>query len=72
MPMEDAAKNTAMSTGIVASPYGQCSPMPSPNQKSPKDETMMPTTNLSEFSGTRESGRCNDSAAPRDFRFASR
>src|SRR5258706_2101535 len=63
MPIEAAASNTAMSARIAASPYGQWTPMPSPNQKSPNAETITPTANLSAFSGTRDSGRLSNAAA---------
>src|SRR5258706_3237504 len=63
MPIEAAASNTVMSARIAASPYGQWTPMPSPNQKSPNAETITPTANLSAFSGTRDSGRLSNAAA---------
>src|SRR5258706_14190425 len=62
-PTNAVASRPPMSTKIVASPQGHCAPMPSPNQKSPNAETMTPTANLSEFSGTRESGPLRTAAA---------
>src|SRR5258708_39337686 len=62
-PIADAANISAMSATIVASPNAQWMPMPSPNQKSPKADTMMPTPNLRAFSGTRDNGRFRSAAA---------
>src|SRR5258706_1226556 len=55
-PTNAVARRPAMSTRIVPSPKGHCAPIPSPNQKSPNAETMTPTPNLSEFSGTPHTG----------------
>src|SRR5258708_7335703 len=64
IPSHDATARITVSPRIAASAYGQCRPTPSPNQNKPKAVMRMPTTNLSEFSGTRARGRCKINPAP--------
>src|SRR3981081_214703 len=52
------AKNIAANMTIAKSAPGHATPTPSPGQNTPKAESMMPTANLSVFSGTRANGRC--------------
>src|SRR5271166_977914 len=51
------AAKTPMSTRIMTSPPGQCTPAPSPTQKTPKLESITPTASFIEFSGISESCR---------------
>src|SRR6266404_2583844 len=52
------AKNIAANMTIAKSAPGQATPRPSPVQNTPNADSMMPTANLSVFSGTRANGRC--------------
>src|SRR5437870_13337921 len=57
-----AARNTPRITGIDAASPGHSVPMPSPNQNTPNDESIAPTPNFIQFSGTAVSG-CRSAAA---------
>src|SRR5882762_3842425 len=52
-----ATRNSAANPRIARSAPGQGTPRPSPVQNTPNEDSMMPTVNLSVFSGTRASGR---------------
>src|SRR5262245_11796583 len=55
MAADPSSRNTTIA-GSDASPPGQSTPTPSPAQKMPNEVSMIPTANLSAFSGTRASG----------------
>ena len=58
------AAKTPTSTRTMRSLPGQCSPDPSPTQKTPKLVNMMPTANFMAFSGTSESWRATRYPTP--------
>src|SRR5260221_8554838 len=72
MPSHEATARIAISPTIAASAYGHCRPTPSPNQNKPNADIRIPTTSLSEFSGTRARGPRNISPAATTTRHAKR
>src|SRR4029077_40940 len=57
---EKAASREKIGRSAKSAP-AHCAPTPSPIQNSPKVVSIKPTTNLSEFAGTRPKGRCTTS-----------
>src|SRR6185437_9594670 len=63
-PTETTMNSTRMPSSD-RSPPGQSAPSPSPDQNTPNDVSISPTTNFSMFSGIFDSGRCTTSPTTR-------